>query len=163
MEPAKQPAKRFAKQLKIAIVCSSGGHLYQLFVLKDWWKNFDRFWVTFKKPDAESMLAGERVHYSYFPTNRNIPNLIRNTFLALRILFKERPDVIVSSGAGVALPFFFLGKLLRKKLIFLEVFDRLDHPTLTGRLVYPICDKFLVQWDEQRAFYPRAELWGQAL
>ena len=47
--------------------------------------------------------------------------------------------------------------------IFLEVFDRLDHATLTGRLVYPVCHKFLVQWEEQKAFYPKAELWGQAL
>ena len=151
------------KARKIALVCSSGGHLYQLYVLKDWWGQFDRFWVSFDKPDAVSLLKNERLYYAYHPTNRNLWNLIRNTVLAIRILWKERPDVIVSTGAAVAVPFFYLGKLMGKRLIYLEVFDRLDAPTLTGKLVRPVCDKFLVQWDEQKQFYPNSENWGQTL
>jgi beta-1,4-N-acetylglucosaminyltransferase len=148
---------------KIGIVCSSGGHLYQLYVLREWWSEFDRFWVTFDKVDARSMLEGERIHFAYFPTNRNLWNLFRNFFVAVKVALRERPDIWVSSGAGVALPFFFLGWLMRKKLVYVEVFDRLDAPTLTGRLLYPLCDLFLVQWEEQRRFYPRSELWGRTL
>jgi beta-1,4-N-acetylglucosaminyltransferase len=149
--------------MKICLVCSSGGHLLQLYVLKDWWRNHSRFWVTFKKEDAVSFLAGEEVYWAYFPTNRNIKNLIRNAFLALKVLLKERPDLIVSTGAGVAIPFFYLGKLLRMKLIFIEVYDRIDSPTLTGKFVHPITDFFALQWEEQKRFYPKGKYLGQLL
>ncbi|EOS8009186.1 UDP-N-acetylglucosamine--LPS N-acetylglucosamine transferase, partial [Enterococcus hirae] len=92
----------------------------------------------------------------YYPTNRNIINLIRNSFLAIRILLKEKPDLIISSGAAVAVPFFYLGKLIGAKTIYIEVFDRIDAPTLTGKLVYPVTDKFIVQWDEMKKVYPKA-------
>ena len=69
---------------------------------------------------------------------------------------KEKPDLIISSGAAVAVPFFYLGKLMGAKLIYIEVFDRIDKPTVTGRLVYPIVDKFIVQWEEQKKVYPKA-------
>ena len=69
---------------------------------------------------------------------------------------KERPDLIISSGAAVAVPFFYLGKLFGAKLIYIEVFDRIDKSTMTGKMVYPIVDKFIVQWDEQLKVYPKA-------
>lgn len=147
--------------MKLCFVTSSGGHLLQLYVLKQWWLKYDHFWVTFRKEDAVSLLKDEKVYWAYYPTNRNIKNLIRNLFLACRILMRERPDFIISTGAGVAVPFFWLGKLFGCKLIYMEVFDRIDSPTLTGRLVYPFTDKFLVQWEEQKAFYPKGEYWGQ--
>lgn len=71
-------------------------------------------------------------------------------------LKKERPDVIISSGAAVAVPFFYLGKLFGAKLVYIEVFDRIDKPTMTGKMVYPIVDKFIVQWEEQKEVYPKA-------
>lgn len=125
-------------------------------MLKPFWKNKDRFWVTFDKVDAKSLLKGEKMYPCYFPTNRNLKNLIRNTFVAIRVLRKERPDVIISSGAAVAVPFFYLGKLFGSKLIYIEVFDRIDKPTMTGKMVYPIVDKFIVQWEEQKKVYPKA-------
>ena len=112
--------------------------------------------MTFDKEDARNLLEGEKVYPCYFPTNRNIKNLIRNTFLAIRVLKKEKPDLIISSGAAVAVPFFYLGKMMGAKLIYIEVFDRIDKPTLTGKLVYPIVDKFIVQWDEMKKVYPKA-------
>lgn len=146
--------------MKICLVGSSGGHLTHLYMLKPTWENYDRFWVTFDKEDAKSMLKNERMYPCYYPTNRNIKNLIRNTFVAWKVLRKEKPDVIISSGAAVAVPFFYLGKIMRKKLIYIEVFDRVDKPTLTGRLVYPIVDEFIVQWDEQLKVYPKAKNYG---
>ncbi|MFR0543257.1 UDP-N-acetylglucosamine--LPS N-acetylglucosamine transferase [Limosilactobacillus reuteri] len=142
--------------MKISLVGSSGGHLAHLYMLKPFWKNKNRFWVTFNKVDAKSLLKNEQVYNCYFPTNRNIKNLIRNTFLAIKILKKEKPDVIISSGAAVAVPFFYIGKLMGAKLIYIEVFDRINKPTLTGKLVYPIVDKFIVQWEEEKKIYPKA-------
>ncbi|HBT4489830.1 TPA: UDP-N-acetylglucosamine--LPS N-acetylglucosamine transferase, partial [Enterococcus faecium] len=142
--------------MKICLVGSSGGHLTHLYLLKNFWEKEERFWVTFDKEDSRSMLKDERFFPCYYPTNRNIINLIRNSFLAIRILLKEKPDLIISSGAAVAVPFFYLGKLIGAKTIYIEVFDRIDAPTLTGKLVYPVTDKFIVQWDEMKKVYPKA-------
>lgn len=142
--------------MKVCLVGSSGGHLTHLYMLKPFWKDKDRFWVTFDKEDARSILAGEKVYHCYYPTNRNLKNLFRNTFLALKVLRKERPDLLISSGAAAAVPFFYIAKLMRKKLIYIEVYDRIDKPTLTGRLVYPIVDCFIVQWEEQKRVYKKA-------
>lgn len=142
--------------MKICLVGSSGGHLAHLNMLKPFWNNKDRFWVTFDKEDARSLLKDEQVYNCYFPTNRNIKNLVRNTYLAFKILKKEKPDLIISSGAAVAVPFFYLGKFFKCKTIYIEVFDRIDEPTLTGRLVYHVTDVFIVQWDEMKKIYPKA-------
>lgn len=145
------------------MICSSGGHLLLLHLLKDFWSQHDRFWVTFRKEDAISLLENERVYWAYFPTNRNIFNLFRNSWIALKILFKEKPELIVSSGAGVAIPFFFIGKLLRKKTVFIEAYERIDNPSLTGRLVYRFTDLFILHWEEQKAFYPKGVVLGELL
>ncbi len=78
---------------------------------------------------------------------------MKNTILAFKVLRKERPDVILSTGAAVAVPFFYIGKLFKTKNIYIEVFDRVDKPTMTGKLVQPVCDKTIVQWDEMTKVY----------
>lgn len=154
----------FLMAYKVGLVCSSGGHLAQLLVLRPWWTGHDRFWVTFNKVDARSALRDERCYWARFPTNRNLKNLVRNSWLALRILARERPDLIVSNGAGVAVPFIVLGKLIfRAKTIYIEVVDRVDSPTLTGRLVAPFVDRMLVQWPEQQRLYARAICIGRLM
>ncbi|HAJ97003.1 MAG TPA: UDP-N-acetylglucosamine--LPS N-acetylglucosamine transferase [Ruminococcus sp.] len=146
--------------MKVCLVGSSGGHLTHLYMLKPFWENKERFWVTFDKEDARSILKGEKVYPCYFPTNRNLWNLLRNTVLAVKVLHKEKPDLIISSGAAVAVPFFWLGKLQGAKLIYIEVFDRIDKPTMTGKMVYPIVDKFIVEWEEMKKVYPKAVNFG---
>ena len=142
--------------MKVCLVGSSGGHLTHLYLLKPFWENEERFWVTFDKEDARGILKDEKMYPCYFPTNRNIKNLIKNTLLAFNVLRNEKPDVIISSGAAVAVPFFYLGKLFGVKTVYIEVFDRIDSPTLTGKLVYPVTDKFIVQWEEMKKVYPKA-------
>lgn len=142
--------------MKICLVGSSGGHLSHLYMLKSFWKDKERFWVTFDKEDAKSLLQGEKMYPCYYPTNRSIKALIINTVLAIKVLIKEKPDLIISSGAAVAVPFFYLGKLFGAKLIYIEVFDRIDKPTITGKIVYPIVDKFIVEWEEMKKVYPKA-------
>ncbi|MFQ6178958.1 PssD/Cps14F family polysaccharide biosynthesis glycosyltransferase [Bacillus paranthracis] len=146
--------------MKICLVGSSGGHLIQLYQLEKWWSKHERFWVTFDKQDSKSLLKNEQTFWCHYPTNRNIKNLVKNTFLAFKILRKERPDVIISTGAAPAIPFFYLGKLFGCKLVYIEVYDRIDLPTLTGKVVYPITDKFILQWEEQKKLYPKGEVLG---
>ena len=146
--------------IKVCLVGSSGGHLTHLYMLKPFWSTRERFWVTFDKEDARSLLKDEKMYPCYFPTNRSLKALIKNTKIAWKVLRKERPDLIISSGAAVSVPFFYLGKLFGAKLIYVEVFDRIDKPTMSGKMVYPIADKFIVQWPELLEVYPKAECWG---
>ena len=149
--------------MKVALVCSSGGHLAQLHRLRPWWSEHERVWVTFETADAVSLLRDERVVWAHFPTTRSVGITLRNLVLAWRVLRRERPRVVVSDGAGVALPFFAVARLLGMKTVYVEVYDRIDSRTLTGRLCYPLTDLFCVQWEEQRALYPRSELIGTLL
>jgi UDP-N-acetylglucosamine:LPS N-acetylglucosamine transferase len=148
---------------RVLLVCSTGGHLAQLVRLRPWWEGRDRAWVTFDKSDARSLLAGERVYYAHHPTTRNLKNLVRNTALAHGILRKERPALVVSSGAGVAVPFFWMARRHGAATAYCEVYDRIDSSTLTGRLCYRFADLFALQWEEQRAHYPKGVVVGPLL
>lgn len=151
------------RRCRVALVGSSGGHLAHLMALRPFWERHDRFWVTFDTEDAKSLLAGERVYWCHHPTNRNVPNLVRNTIQAIGIMKRERPTAILSTGAAAAIPYFGLGRLLGSRTIFIEVLDRLDSPTITGRLVSPLATHVLVQWPEQQRFYSQARLVGPLL
>jgi beta-1,4-N-acetylglucosaminyltransferase len=146
--------------MRAMLVCSAGGHLAQLHSLEPWWSRHERTWVTFAGAQADSLLAGEKVVPAFSPTTRNIPNAARNLGLAIRLLRRERPDVIVSDGAGVAFPFFMVARVLGIPTVYLEVYDRISRSTMTGRLCYPIADLFLLQWPEQAAAYPHGEVIG---
>jgi Oligosaccharide biosynthesis protein Alg14 like len=145
------------------LVSSSGGHLAQLLAVAGLWALERRTWVTFDTPDAVSLLAGEQVVWAHHPTTRSVRKLLRNTLVAWRLLRRRRPDVIVSTGAAVAVPFFVLGRMFRIPTVYIEVYDRLDTATLTGRLCRPFSSLFLVQWEDQRRLYPSAVVVGPLL
>lgn len=142
------------KPSKLLLVSSSGGHLKHLTATFDAWQNHERVWVSFKQPDVESALAEEKVYWAYYPTTRNVKNAIRNLFLAFKIFPRERPDVVVSAGAGVAVPFFVAAKLFRTKTLYIECYDRPTLPTMTGKMLYVLADDFNVQSDEQQKNFP---------
>jgi len=149
--------------MKVLLVCSSGGHLGQMHTLRPWWGEHERLWVTFDGADSRSLLRDERVAWAFHPTTRNVPNLLRNLRLAIRLLRDERPDLVVSTGAGVAFPFFVVARLLGIKTAFIEVYDRIDSATLTGRLCYRFSDVFALQWEEQKRSYPKGVVIGALL
>ncbi|HYO39138.1 MAG TPA: PssD/Cps14F family polysaccharide biosynthesis glycosyltransferase [Nocardioidaceae bacterium] len=143
---------------------SSGGHLAQLLQLRPWWSTRQRAWVTFDTADAVGQLREEpNVHWAHRPTTRNIPNLLRNTRQAFEVVRRFRPTTIVSTGAAVAVPYFVLGRLTGCRTVYIEVFDRVETPTLTGRLVRPFAELMLVQWPEQAALYDDAIAIGPLL
>lgn len=145
------------------LVSTQGGHLTQLLVLRDWWGDRERVWVCPRTPDVVDRLDGERLIPSYTPTTRNLPNTLRNLWLAVRVVRRERPDIVISAGAGVAVPFFAAAWLLGIPTVFIEVYDRVDSPTLTGRLCGPFTTRRIVQWEQQLSFYPDAHLVGPLL
>ncbi len=135
----------------VLLVASPGGHLSQMKLLMPCFADFERRWVTL---DHESVdVDGDDVVFGYGPTTRNLVNFVRNLGLAWRELRRSRPDVIVSTGAAIAVPFFVLGRLMGVRTVYLEVYDRVDSRTLTARLVKPFTDAFLLQWQSQRDLY----------
>jgi UDP-N-acetylglucosamine:LPS N-acetylglucosamine transferase len=143
------------------LVASSGGHLLQLVQLRADWAPDERHWVTFDKPDARSLLEGERdVIFAHHPTNRSVRNLVRNLVLAVRVVRRLRPQAVVTTGAGVAVPFCYVARLFGARVIYIESFSRITEPSLTGRLVHPVATRFFVQWPELVARFDKAEYRG---
>lgn len=140
--------------MRVLIVCSSGGHLTQALALRSWWGEHERYWVTLPTEDARSRLQGERVTEAHYPTVRNAPNLVRNFGLARRVLREFRPDLVLSTGAAIALPFFTQARRFGARTVYVEPVDRIAAPSLSGRLTYPFSDLFLVQWDSLARRYP---------
>ena len=147
----------------ILLVASSGGHLLQLTRLKDAWPRERRVWVTFDKADSRSLLAGEEVVHAHHPTNRNVPNLLRNILLAVKVMRLVRPSAVVTTGAGVGVPFCYVGRLFGARIVFIESFSRIDDPSLTARLVHPVAHRFFVQWPELLSRFRKAEYRGTCL
>lgn len=149
--------------MKALLVCSPGGHLQQLLALKPAWGDTAHSWVTLPGADVGVLLADESVTLGHSPTNRHLGNLIRNTGLAWRLLRRERPDVVLSTGAGLALPFFLIAKALRIRCVYVESVTRAESLSLTGRLVYPLADSFFVQWPDLAAKLDKAVYAGAVL
>jgi UDP-N-acetylglucosamine:LPS N-acetylglucosamine transferase len=149
-----------SRPVDVLLVCSTGGHLLQLVALRDAWAGRSVAWVTFDKSDARSLLRGEVVFHAHGPTNRNIPNLLRNLLLAPRIVGRLRPKVVITTGAGVAVPFAWIARLRGAKVVYVESFTRIDGPSLSCRLMAPVAHRIYAQWPELAAAYPRARFRG---
>jgi hypothetical protein len=145
---------------EILLVASSGGHLLELMQLADLWPRERRRWVTFQTTDAVPLLAGEKTTWAHHPTNRNPGNLIRNLGLALRTVRRREVQAIVTTGAGVAVPFAIIARLKGVKVVYIESMARITSPSLTGRLIYPFADTFIVQWPGLQRFFRRAQMFG---
>jgi hypothetical protein len=131
---------------RILLVASPGGHLLQMLALEPSWGGLQRKWATLRRPDAIDLLADEDVVFAHGPTERNIPNLLRNLWFAWRTIRAYRPNVILSTGAALAVPFFIVGRLHGVRLVYVESLTRVNKLALSGRLVYPLADTFFVQW-----------------
>ncbi|MFH8038991.1 MAG: PssD/Cps14F family polysaccharide biosynthesis glycosyltransferase [Candidatus Aenigmatarchaeota archaeon] len=134
------------KKINIGFICSGGGHLTEILELLEVAKDTKRFLVT---NEGKHNI----VNYSLFDKEYKIKplkidfNIIFQLLKIFKILLKEKPDFIISTGAEIAIPFFYLSKFLFKtKLIYLESSAQVYKPSRTGKIVYPITDLFLVQW-----------------
>ncbi|MBI4181501.1 MAG: polysaccharide biosynthesis protein [Candidatus Aenigmarchaeota archaeon] len=147
--------------MKLCLASSAGGHLRELLQLRPAFASRDHCYLTFRREDS-SELQG-RVYFVIDP-KRNPLKLAWNLLQSVRVLLKERPRVVLTTGAGVVIPFCILAKLLGAKLVFLESFCRVRRPSLTGRVLYPFADLFLVQWPELlQAYGTKARYWGGVL
>ena len=146
--------------MKICLVCSHGGHFTETLQILEALAAHEIFFATYHSP-REAQVA--EIARAYFTDNigTSIWRMLRATLWALRILRHERPDLIISLGAEIAVPFLYVGKLLRIKALFIESWCRVENLSLTGKLVYPIVDAFWVQWPQLTSICgPKAEFHG---
>jgi beta-1,4-N-acetylglucosaminyltransferase len=134
--------------IDVLLVCSTGGHLLQLHMLRQAWQGRRVVWVTFDKSDSRSLLGDDAVVFAHGPTNRSLTKLALNVGLAVRVIRRTRPAVIVSTCAGVVVPFAWIGRLLGARIVYVESLTRIDKPSLTLRLIAPVTHRVYVQWPE---------------
>lgn len=140
----------------VCLIASSGGHFEQIMMLKRLEIDYNIFYVTER---TKYTTTSDKISF-LFQVNRRevllIPKLIANIFLSILIYMKNKPDVIISTGALSVIPLFLICKFHKKKLIFIESYAKSESPTLTGKFLYKISDLFIIQWEELREFYPRS-------
>lgn len=143
---------------KICFAASSGGHFEQLMMLRPLMEKYDSFVVT-EKTSYMANVVGKKMYFLKQVNRKEksvIPRMIANTFLAAKIYKKEKPDVVICTGALATIPMCLIAKLHGKKLIYLESFAKVRSATLTGKLLYKYADQFYVQWPQMQEVYPKA-------
>ena len=151
------------KKLKLVIACSTGGHLVEVKRLEDVYKNYDYTYFTFEGGVANELAKTEKVV--------TIPNIHRQKpftwiigiWRSLIAVIKMRPDVIITTGAGVVVFYCIFARMLGAKLVFIESMARIELPTLTARMLYPFSNLFIVQWPNLLKFIPKAKYLGRLL
>jgi UDP-N-acetylglucosamine:LPS N-acetylglucosamine transferase len=152
--------RRPGNEADVLLVCSSGGHLQEMLALRPAWGAYSHVWVTFDKSDVRSLLRDERVVFAHWPANRSLKNLLRNLLVARRTLRDVRPRVLLTTGAGVAVPFAWLARPRGVQVVYIESFTRIEGPSLTCRLVAPFAQRVYAQWPELTRAVPKARYAG---
>lgn len=150
---------------KVLFISSTGGHLNELLQLKPMFEKYDSYIVTEKtKTNKDLKNEYKNVSYLLYGTKhkpiRYIFVAIFNIIKSLILFIKIRPNIIITTGAHTAVPICLIGKLFKKKIIYIETFANIHTKTLTGKIIYPIADLFVVQWESMLKLYPKAEYWG---
>ena len=161
------PAKR---PIHLLLVASTGGHLKQLHELKDFWSRYEHTWVTFPNANGPGLLKDEKsVIWSPFPTNfPNLPNNFRNILLALKMVLSGKYTHIISTGAGVGVPYIAFGWIfspfLKTKSIFIDSLTRTIGISFSMKLVYLFFSHIrLTQWPDNTRRFTRLLYKGKVL
>ena len=144
---------------KICLVSSCGGHFMELMQLLPAVKEQDFYIVTEKNIASKAIVEKYRHYYLVQQERKSLSFLFKfayNIIASFLYLIKENPSIIITTGAGASYPTCKLGKLLGKKVISVESFAKLDDKSVTGEMVYPCADYFVVQWEEMKRVYPNA-------
>jgi beta-1,4-N-acetylglucosaminyltransferase len=146
--------------MKICLVSSCGGHLTEIRAMKDAYHMHEHFYVL----NDRLHLPEDMKEKTYFIRHSERDWLFFvNLWEAYRIIRRERPDLILSTGAGPAVPFALVGKLFRIPNVFVEISAQVTEPSLTGRIMYRLADRFFYQWRSLERHFPKATYGGPLL
>ena len=162
----KENSKKTNKKRKVLFISSTGGHLDELLQLKPLFSKYDSYIITEKDKSNESLkeIYGEKLYFLPYGTRAKLFTYIFKYFyLCLRTVYlylRIRPKVIITTGTHTAGPMCILGKLFGSKVVYIETIANTNKKTATGKLIYPIADLFIVQWEEMLKLYPKAVYGG---
>ena len=142
--------------MKILLVCTSGGHFSTMQSLKKFWESHDRVWITDCQSDTEILKATEKVHWLPYQAPRDTLAFLKGIYPAFQIILKEKPDIVMSTGASVAVNFGLISKILGYKFVYIESISRSQDLSLSGKMVYLLSERFYVQWPTLTASYRKA-------
>ena len=151
---------------KVLFISSTGGHLSEMMQLKPMFKKYNYHIITEYTDSTKNLCKTYegKVDYLVYGTKDHLFSYIFkfsfNILKSFYLYFKIRPKYIVSTGTHTAVPICYIGKLFGSKIIFIETFANSKTKTLSGKLVYPIADLFIVQWESMLKLYPKALLGG---
>lgn len=147
---------------KICLISSSGGHLEQIKQLKEVYQKYDCFYVVTRTKATEALKEKHYLVSDLVRTNKvvEVLRMTKMMFEQFGIFVMEKPDVILTTGAAVAIPMCVIGKVFHKKIIYIESFARMTSPNKTGLLIYKFADLFIIQWEALKEFYPNAVYGG---
>ena len=148
-------------RLNVLLVSSSGGVLLDLLALEPWWSRHDVTWVSVRAVDTEAALARWSVHWGREHHAARPMEVLPALLRAWRVLRRHRPDVLVSAGTGVAVPYFIAARLLSIPSLWVETFNMVDRPGLAARLCTRLSSRVLVQRPELLTSRRRAVLIGE--
>jgi len=146
--------------MKLLLACTSGGHFSTMWGLKNFWTHHDRVWVTDCKEDTEYLVGRESVHWLPYQAPRDLLIMLKNFPTVIRLVWQEKPDMIISTGASIAVGFGFAAKLLGIRFIYVESISRQEELSLSGKLVYLLSHAFYVQSPQLAEKYARASFEG---
>jgi len=146
--------------MKICIVSSIGGHLTEARAFRSAYERHAHFYVL----NAPTIISEDMKGKTYFITHseRDLKFFV-NVWQAWGILKLERPNLILSTGAGPVVPFALVGKLLRIPTIYVEDMNRVTTPSLSGRIMYWLAGRFYYQWRTLDKYFPSAIYGGTLL
>lgn len=131
--------------MKICLACGPGGHLTEMQSLESVYRGYKHYFVTHKRTDSESLAKKEKTYFVRAPYRRP-HNVIINLAQSLRIFLREKPDIILTTGAGIALSTCLIAWLFNKPIIHIECSAQVHKPSLFGVIISPITDLTVVQW-----------------
>lgn len=139
--------------MSILLTCSAGGHLAEMRQLREFYDKHDHFFVTFQRPDTESLSREEKVFFIERPA-RNPIQTMRAFIQAWKIISREKPRLVISTGADVTVPVCVAAKMQGIRIILIESFCRVSEPGITGQIVSRFADRTFYQWRDLKKFYP---------
>lgn len=154
------------KKRKLVFIASTGGHLNELMQVKSLFDKYEYHIITEKNEVDKSLRDeyGNKIKFLIYGTKKHpiryILKFTTNCILSLIYFFRFQPEIIVTTGTHTAVPMCYIAKIFGSKVIFIETFANRTTGTVSGRLVYPIADVFVVQWEEMHEIYPKSVCWG---
>jgi UDP-N-acetylglucosamine:LPS N-acetylglucosamine transferase len=151
------------KQLHICLAASAGGHISQLLKLASCWDGYKTFCVTTTEVMRDNLGKLGEV-YVVGECNRQHPiRVIAVFFRCIRIILKEKPNVVISTGAAAGCMLCFLGKIIGAKVVWVDSITNVERISLSGRMVRYIADLFMVQWPELANKHKNVEFVGTVI